>query len=312
MPEQRKIGQSQRRQRTEERSEGELGSTTPATPPTRATFSRARGRRISERRRLLGLSVRDVWVLTQDKDPEGKGIAPAQLARAEKGDQDLSSFQLEWLSEALDVDVNYWSTHGQKPVHVIRDEIAARLLAQVGKSTEIRRRGTEHETFIRSGHYKYIELLGKHADPEERIGRSNDFIIQAFLFEVRSKENAVRHKAWWPDEDQMPNLLSQDESAHNGEEFVRVLSGVLECWFMQPAHPEKPGIQNGAVIHRNDQSDRKSDIWSKVLHEGDSLHYSSEIHHAYRAIGTENATALFVYVRSLRAPALMSTREPES
>jgi hypothetical protein len=311
-----------------------VGPTIPTAPPTRAAWRLKRGRQISERRRHLGLSLRDVWALTQDYDPDGKGIAPAQLARAEKGDQDLTDMQMDWLSQALDVDRSYWSTHGQTPWYIIREQIATELLKKLDRgSIEIRRRGGEHETFIQKGHYKYVELLGKHADPDESVGKFNAFKIQAYLFEVRSEEKAKRDGAWWPKDSELPEFVFDEESAHYGEEFVRVLSGDLECWFMQPEEVERHGNHARSTAKGNDRSESKPGNWTKLfdnggrfqyrcatcgaslegrkLRQGDSLHYSSEIHHAFRATSKENVKALFVYsAPSLQERAIIFTREP--
>ncbi len=246
------------------------------------------GKRLAAFRSAKGMSLKELSQATATEDPERKGISPSQLLKYEKAQRAADVPDLiraRWISRALEVSVDDLVGTKESNVHLVRYSTARHQLEEtIGNKREIIRESGEHAHFIKSGHYRYVEIDYGQANAHEKFGRGT-FLTQAYLFWVGpsqiggGKVPATKREVLKVLLDGTPDAGSdsQRRECHSGEELICVLQGELEFSFL----------------------DRKDHDWTPktfTLRPFDTAQYSSTIPHAYRS--DEGALALFVYTNS--------------
>jgi transcriptional regulator with XRE-family HTH domain len=228
--------------------------------------------REDSRMSLRQLSERTKEIERQD-DLTANGLQTAQLSRIERGLAVPDLREIVLLSRALGKSPQEFLPGMQTPWYAVRKENALRWLEEVkAKTREIRRVSHSHQQMIDDEVYVYVPLTDQPGlvEPGERSGQLSQ-IMQKYLFEVRGCTLETIEKGLY---------------AHAGEEIVWVLEGELEFWTQEGG--EKPRFI--------------------TLGEGDSLHYSSNVKHGYRAGGKDKiARALFVYTNIASPPMEITT-----
>jgi mannose-6-phosphate isomerase-like protein (cupin superfamily) len=217
--------------------------------------------------------------MTASVDPEGRGVLPAQMSRIELGQAICDLRELNLLAKALGVNPAALLGLGHEPWYVVRGDMAERMLAEVraGKKSIIRQSGA-HRAMIRAGVYTYAPLVSLLDSEGETAPRASSLEqMQSCLFMAgRCDENDM--------------VLDH----HLGEEMLWVLEGELEFWSQQQDSAEAPK--------------------RVTLLSGDSLHFSSELPHGFRATGkSDYAKALFVHATkpTPAPPAITLTGDPD-
>jgi transcriptional regulator with XRE-family HTH domain len=217
------------------------------------------GEAIRSARAKKGLTLRELSDDSKLVDPEGRGILPAQISRIENGAiPDLREVVL--VCEVLGITSSDLLNNNVMPWFILRRERTEELLHEIEcKKLKSERLHERHKHMMDKNIYQYLPLEADFAIEPEKEGDLHPG-IRAYMFAVgRASQKDV--------------IAGLDK--HPGEEIVIVLDGELEFWFKQA----------------DDVAPR-----SMPLKAGDSIHYSSQLLHGYRAAGREaSAKAIFIF-----------------
>jgi transcriptional regulator with XRE-family HTH domain len=219
-------------------------------------------------RSKAGITLMELHLLTEEVDPNGKGLSAAQINRIENGKADATVFDLWLLTQALKISVTKLMAE-EPPYLLARKSDAEKLLAEFDPAAAVGKR-SKHAKMIELGHYKYAPLQfanvrsvrpeGEWMSPRW-VEEGRRFVMQKYLFRV---EGAVASS--------LPEVFD----SHEGEELVVVLKGRLELLL-----------------------GRGSNAVAIELLPGDVMQYSSAREHLFRALpdtdGRSVAEAVFVY-----------------
>ncbi|MFA4954519.1 MAG: cupin domain-containing protein [Patescibacteria group bacterium] len=211
------------------------------------------------------MPLRKLFALTVERDPEKKGVQPAQISRIERGAL-CDVRELYLLALALNIRVETLLSDDVTPWFLVRRSASEPVLAEVSADEKsIESLDGAHKKMIESRVYSLLPLNAASGlvNEKECEGGLSQHLMRKYLFRVgRCNEKDM--------------VLDN----HAGEEIVWVIEGELEFWARQP-------ITNGP--------ERRL-----TLQPGDCLHYSSALFHGYRATGDcEYALALLVSTRQL-------------
>ena len=236
------------------------------------------GRRFRKKRVEIGYSLSDVVELI--KDNSGQFLSPAQLSRIENGITIPDVREAGLLCEVLRMD--FASLWGQEePLFVVRRGAAKEVLdaekdAQRHGQSLIERRGGEHKEYLDSGAYYYAPLVPRLSRNGEHTNFSAPLQMQQYFFEI-STNCPVK----------FTDPAVRENQSHPGEEIVFIVDGDVDFTYQLPDS------------YRRNANDRDLTLLNEPatirVNAGDTLQYSSEIAHEYRAIGGP-AHALFVFL----------------
>jgi transcriptional regulator with XRE-family HTH domain len=251
-----------------------LGSSTPDggfSDTGRWIGKEIRAERLKNKWTLEVLSAR-----TSSFHPEGKPISPAYISRIESRGMLPHLQELIVLCNAFGTSLERVLPHPTSaPWFVVRRQTAERLLRDVIKGDrKITRRGDAHEYMIQNEFYNY-----------EPLDDNPDCVNSG---EAEGKLEPQMRKCLFHASDRATvDDMKKGLGHHSGEEMLVVLEGEMEAWL---ATTQDPGPAN---------------IKKLTLGVGDTLHFSSQIFHAFRGTAGKPSRALFVFSETGTTSALV-------
>lgn len=230
------------------------------------------GARLRQRREKHGWTIRQLSLKTEGLGKSRK-IQGGRISRIENGLVNPDIREIAILCDALGLSRAEAVEPPAKPYFINRsDVIAARLREALDGSYRVKRTSRAHEDLIDKGDrpYRYVPLtddasvVKQQATPPDVQGALTSPLMQKFIFVIQSVSDSELFKGL---------------DRHWGEEIIYVVKNNVWAWFADV--PDKDKLTDASIT-------------KLLLHEGDCLHFSSELLHGFSAY-REPATALFVY-----------------
>jgi len=235
------------------------------------------GSKLRDERKKADFSLRDV---AERLSNNSWTISASQISRIENGEVAADINQIINLAELYNIPLNSLFEPKKEPFYIVRSEIAkTRIQEVIAGDLRFRRRNHSHNQMMDSI-YKHIPL----DDGDDFIESDNDKqgslkqIMRKYLFYVKHADRKE---------------IKLD--SHSGEEIIYVIKGQMNFWY-----GEEPS------------DDNDENLKMLPLFEGDVLHFSSYLPHAFSNSGKdEYAEALFVYSDAFFTQSLFDP-EPET